>query len=110
MSESWKLVGLNKRSFDFLEKYGKKNKTKCPCCGHILTETYDKEVYMTVPGFQDSKLSLYVYSLIDGRKVVEYIQAEPHINGPITFLSLKYIRGPVIVSLNWRKDEMREYF
>lgn len=49
---------------------------------------------------------LYQYTLLNGTKVTEYVQAEPWSSGPCIFLALKDENGDPIADSLWDDDEI----
>lgn len=85
------IMGLPLKAQKFLEKNVRMKEIPCPHCGGlILTDKSDHQVYASAreQGMFDDGPELYEYTLQNGKKVREVVQAAPWSSGPCIFLKL----------------------
>ena len=101
MSRTHDIIGLRFEAKQFLNENALKTEVKtCPTCkttsgGEFQREKYDSfcgDVFAAdflSPHEDTCREPLWEYTLKDGRKVQEIVQAEPWNSGPNTFLCLR---------------------
>ena len=93
------IMGLTKAAHQFLqENCATTPINKCPTCGHTTGGETIKQTYKDCSDFGlcDDGPILNEYTLKDGRKVREVIQADPWSSGPMFFLALIYVEDFVL--------------
>lgn len=86
------IIGLTKEACMFLsENCNMIVAEKCPHCHKAIRFEYDKRVYGDAKnaGMFDDGPELYEYTLKNGSKVREVVQAVPWSSGPCIFLCLE---------------------
>ncbi len=114
MSRSTSVMGLHERAESFLEGHRqflyKETITKKYPDGNIVTKTEDKHdiprtQYDIFDGMCGEEYPLFEYTLKDGSKAQEYVQADPWASGPCIFLALRSENGPIESTL-WTDKEI----
>lgn len=84
--------GLTKEACMFLnENCAMIPNQTCPHCGEVISTQLDRKIYDSAKdyGMFDDGPDLYEYTLKDGSKVKEIVQAVPWSSGPCIFLCLE---------------------
>lgn len=100
MSRTHDVAGLHNKALSFLNENAVRTEVKiCPTCGNteggeVIRDQYDSfvsDVFASDMFDEDNwcKSPLWEYTLKDGRKVCEVVQAEPWNSGPTTYLCLQ---------------------
>jgi hypothetical protein len=77
---------------------------KCPNCGHILSHKRNSVTYEKHDSFYGDGPSLQEYTLKDGTKVKEIVQAERWSSGPTAFFCLEKEDGTRM--FEWTEEEI----
>jgi len=100
-------VGLKPEAQSFLDEMVRRvDGSRCPHCGGVLSFKMDSRIYKKVNSFYGEGPALQEFTLKDGRKCREIIQAEPWSSGPCAFFCLE-IDGERM--FEWTYDEIQEY-
>ena len=102
------IAGLSKEALNYLVENGKKIiVSKCPHCEGPLMEDFEEKEYDSAAdyGMFDDGPELFEYTMKDGSKVREIVQAVPWSSGPVIFLCLEDENGNRIGE--WSEEEIR---
>jgi len=85
-------AGLTIKAEQFLQDNCSLVQKPCPTCGQPYLQR-DKQDYSSYKGMFGDEYPLQEYTLKDGTKVKEIVQADPWSSGPIFFLCLEDQKG-----------------
>ena len=100
------LQGLSPEAAAFLDQEAEREAiVTCPKCGEMITEGYVKRGYASAAssGMFDDGPELFEYTLTNGDKVREIVQAVPWSSGPCIFLCLERDGKNIF---EWPEDEI----
>jgi len=102
------VIGLNKLAQEFInENVQRIPFSPCPHCGKLTQTTMALKVYASAAdqGMFDDGPELFEYTLKDGKKVREVVQAVPWSSGPCIFLCLEDEDGKRL--FEWSEEEIQ---
>lgn len=101
------IMGLPDEAQAFLQDNLGDVENKCPKCAHVLDiEKQQGKIYRVAKeaGMYDDGPGLFEYTLKDGKKVKEVIQAVPWSSGPCIFMALEDEKGKRL--FEWSQEDI----
>jgi hypothetical protein len=101
--------GLSDAAIKFLqENAAKKVIQKCPNCDYPINQNWIVEDYSYTSGMFGEEIPLKKYTLKDGTKVKEVVQADPWFSGPVIFITLQHEDGSLVPGVDWDQKTIDE--
>jgi hypothetical protein len=100
-------MGLTKEAHDFLQTNCPQTPFKvCPKCKEVISQSIHSKQYASAKhcGMFDDGPELFEYTIQDGSKVKEVVQASPWSSGPCIFLCLEQEDGKHI--FEWSQEQI----